>query len=323
MFAPHHQASTRSSCTQDPCKGNPHTFPASRELSKKDISLLTDIFMKNTPGEDNPSEEVATCGDFGLARVEMHCLSPSTPISFKVINIVAAYLSDSDSESWYLPSFFGDIARLYKGPSEVRGWVASAIKTCQLKRFHRRLQQCSKIFIPLHDHMSDHWYLLVMNLDERTADILDSKPDVHLDDRRMVHAREAILLLQTVFSNEMTRSTDVYFHFPSFNVNISELNPRHNRNAESGIYVIRHMQYHGHNWSTQFDSIDHRNLIALEIAKHPRNHVIHPIEAPASRTRTSANRTATYTGNANAAFNADMALNGRKCRSHRLRRSRA
>ena len=49
-----------------------------------------------------------------------------------------------------------------------------------------------QIFIPLHDHICDHWYLLVMNLDERTAEILDSKLDVHLDDRRMVHAREAV-----------------------------------------------------------------------------------------------------------------------------------
>lgn len=56
------------------------------------------------------------------------------------------------------------------------------------------MSDCARryIFILLHNHMSDHWYLLVMNLDERTAEILDSKPDVHLDDRRMVHAKEAV-----------------------------------------------------------------------------------------------------------------------------------
>jgi hypothetical protein len=60
-----------------------------------------------------------------------------------------------------------------------------------------------------------------------------------------------ILLLHNVFGNEMTRSADVYFHLPSFNIIIPEVNPIHEDNAESGIYVIRHMQYHGQKWYTQ------------------------------------------------------------------------
>lgn len=48
------------------------------------------------------------------------------------------------------------------------------------------------IFIPLHDHMSDHWYLLVLNLDERNGEILDSMPNVHLQERRMAHASEDV-----------------------------------------------------------------------------------------------------------------------------------
>lgn len=71
----------------------------------------------------------------------------------------------------------------------------------------------------------------------------------------------------------------------------------------------------------QFDLIDHQNLIALKIVKHPRNHVIHPTEAPASRTCAPARGTTRNNGNTIAAFNAGMALNGRKCRSHRLRGS--
>lgn len=142
-----------------------------------------------------------------------------------------------------------------------------------------------QIFIPLHDDMSDHWYLLVLNLEERNGEILDSMPNVHLQERRMAHAREAvsshiyklindcvhighniightdlthltvdfmqIFLIQKVFSNEMTRTTDVYFHFPSFHIVIPEYNPIHINEAESGIYVIRHMQYHGQNWYTK------------------------------------------------------------------------
>lgn len=321
-FDLHHDASTFSGMPKAGCKGKRLNFPTMRELSKKDMSMLSGLFSENQLGEDTSSQEVAICGDFHLARDEIRCLSPSIPLSFKVINIVTAYLSESEPECWYLPTFFGDIARY--GPSKVQGSVGSAINKCRLQRFHRRLQHCSKIFIPLHDHLSDHWYLLVVNLDERNSELLDSFPDRRLHDRRMAHAREVILLLHNVFGNEMTRSADVYFHLPSFNIIIPEVNPIHEDNAESGIYVIRHMQYHGQKWYTQFDPLIHRNLVALDILKHPKNHVTNPIQAPASNLITPVRHSARNNVNSNAMqLISSMSINGRKCRSHRLRRSRA
>ncbi|KAK9939305.1 hypothetical protein M0R45_016004 [Rubus argutus] len=275
-FDLHHDASTFSSMTKGACKGKQLNFPTMRELSKKDMSMLSGLFSEKQLDEDTSS-----CQMRGLSSSprEIRCLSPSIPLSFKVINIVTAYLSESEPKCWYLPTFFG------YGPSKVQGWVGSTINKCRLQRFHRRLQYCSKIFIPLHDHLSDHWYLLVVNLDERNFELLDSFPD------RRLH---------------------------------NQLNPIHEDNVESEIYVIRHMQYHGQKWYTQFDPLIHQNLVALDIVKHPKNHVTNPIQAPASNLIAPVRHSARNTVNSNAMqLISGMSINGRKCHSHRLRRSRA
>lgn len=48
----------------------------------------------------------------------------------------------------------------------------------------------------------------------------------------------------------MTRSTDVYLHFPSFNISIPERTPTQDNMYDSGIYVIRHMQQYNNTWFT-------------------------------------------------------------------------
>lgn len=94
-------------CKPGSYKPKPITFPSTQSISKKDSNLLTYLFSKNGVGEDKWSEEVARCGDFGLSRIEIQCLSRSIPLSFKVINILAAYLYETDASSWFFPTFFG------------------------------------------------------------------------------------------------------------------------------------------------------------------------------------------------------------------------
>ncbi|KAK9911875.1 hypothetical protein M0R45_035757 [Rubus argutus] len=72
------------------------------------------------------------------------------------------------------------------------------------------------IFIPLKDDIRDHWFLLVMKLSQKNAELWDSQPDTGSGARRVEKARAAMLLLQNIFANEMTKSQDVYYDFPSF-----------------------------------------------------------------------------------------------------------
>lgn len=57
-----------------------------------------------------------------------------------------------------------------------------------------------------------------------------------------------MLLLQNVFVNEMTKSRDVYYDFPSFPLSVPEGNPTNDNNRDGGIYVLRHMQSYQEKW---------------------------------------------------------------------------
>lgn len=336
------QESIGVGCTQGTDRGNPLNLPSSRKFSKKDLRRLTGLFTYQIRDDQDNSrnrEEVARCGGFGLSRIEMGCLSACIPISSKVINTVAGHLCEIEPEIWCLPTYFGDIAKLYEDPSQVQGGIATTINLCRLQRFHRRLNQCSKIFIPLHDNPLNHWYLLVMNLVERKSEVWDCMPDSRSSDRRMADVGKVIAFTQHIFANEMTRSTNLYFNFPSFKMSVPKLNHTHDNNADSGVHVIRQMQHHGCNWYTHFDSLDHRYRIALEILNYPRNNVIHSKSAAASQARRPS---AVTTGSCNGTqvmdqiredcndYHDSRALlaptngpTGRKWRSHRRRRSRA
>lgn len=63
-----------------------------------------------------------------------------------------------------------------------------------------------------------------------------------------------INLLQRVFENDMTRSSDVQYYFPSFELRVGPSNPTHGNTNESGIYVIRHMQHPMTNWFEEVGS---------------------------------------------------------------------
>lgn len=309
------------------------------EFSQNEMRTLGNLFTNCCSGEDSRREDVARCGDFRLSRIEMQSLSPCSQVSAMVINIVAAYMSATEFDCWYLPTYFGEIAKSYEDAPKEQVGVATTINMCRLQRFHRRLHQCTKIFIPLHDESSEHWYLLVMNLGERKGELWDSKPESSLADGRMSLVVRAIALLQKVFGNEMTRSTDVYLHFPSFNVYIPEGNPTHDNNYDSGIFVIRHMQQHDNNWYTHVHIGDLRKRIALDIVNNPGNSIIHSkvTSEPESSRAASHNVTElkrkqvpnweTPEGCDNYddvfALNCSNGPTGRKCRSHRLRRSRA
>ncbi|KAK9913400.1 hypothetical protein M0R45_037218 [Rubus argutus] len=158
------------------------------------------------------------------------------------------------------------------------------------------------IFIPLKDDIRDHWFLLVMKLSQKNAELWDSQPDTGSGARRVEKARAAMLLLQNIFANEMTKSQDVYYDFPSFPLSVPDGNPTNDNNHNSGIYVARHMQSYREKWFEGYNSNEQCSLLALEIVKHPKNKLHHLV------TKAASGRVRNPTG--------------RKCRSHRKRSTR-
>lgn len=49
-----------------------------------------------------------------------------------------------------------------------------------------------QIFIPLKDDIRDHWFLLVMKLSQKNAELWDSQPDTGSGARRVEKARAAV-----------------------------------------------------------------------------------------------------------------------------------
>ncbi|KAK9929343.1 hypothetical protein M0R45_026445 [Rubus argutus] len=125
------------------------------------------------------------------------------------------------------------------------------------------------IFIPLNDDKCAHWFLLVMDLNEQQAEVWDNRPDSGSEEHHLEYTSAAVL--QIIFANEMTKTRDVYFHFPSFTITVPESNPTMNNNLDSDIFVIRHMQYYNREWFREFNSEDQWIRLALEITNHPRN----------------------------------------------------
>ncbi|XP_004303123.1 PREDICTED: uncharacterized protein LOC101310912 isoform X2 [Fragaria vesca subsp. vesca] len=190
-------------------------FPLIRKISQKDSKVLKSLFGKPRKGGHESREEVACSGDFGVSLEDIG-LCPTVSISSKVINIWVAYLCQTNSDSWFLPTFFGEQARLNEDPSVVPVSVALTIAHCRLQRFHRRLKHCVQIFILLRDEITNHWFLLVMKLKEKIAKFWDFVPELTSLNRRIEIARATMLLLQTVFASAMLKSFNVYYNFPSF-----------------------------------------------------------------------------------------------------------
>lgn len=57
-----------------------------------------------------------------------------------------------------------------------------------------------------------------------------------------------MLLLQTVFGSAMTKSSDVYYNFPSFRLSFAEGNQTTDNKYDSGIYIMMQMKCYSDKW---------------------------------------------------------------------------
>ncbi|KAM5585243.1 hypothetical protein ABKV19_004568 [Rosa sericea] len=120
-------------------------FPFKGNLSLTEWTLLKFLFEKPARGPVKCRDEVARFGEWIMSTADFDCLRPGIKISSKVINISAAYLFEKESDSWFLPTNFGEQACYKNQSSKVETSLASIISECGLHRFNRRLKWCSKV----------------------------------------------------------------------------------------------------------------------------------------------------------------------------------
>ncbi|XP_024193149.1 uncharacterized protein LOC112196908 isoform X3 [Rosa chinensis] len=291
-------------------------FPLLGKISRKDSKVLKFLFRMPRRGHKS-RDEVARSGQFGVSHEDIQCLWPTVPISSK------------------------EQAGSNEDPSNVPVSIASTIVACGLQRFHRRLKHCVEIFIPLYDEIADHWFLLVMKLKEKIAELSDSVPEFTSLNRRLEIARATMLLLQTVFGSAMTKSSDVYYNFPSFRLSFAEGNQTTDNKYDSGIYIMMQMKCYSDKWFEGYNSEEMRSALALEIVNNSSNELLKSVMRVAMKGEgcregisnvaeaTKSNAEATQS-NVVVATNCDTTTdiihekvpNGQKCRSHRRRKSR-
>ncbi|KAL6284527.1 hypothetical protein ACE6H2_015456 [Prunus campanulata] len=90
---------------------------------------------------------------------------------------MAEYLYDTTSTKWFLPTYFWLEGFKFVRPSDRMTSCARTHKLCRLARFNGQLKDCMQIYIPIHDDVIGHWYLLICDIFHKEAEIWDNLPD--------------------------------------------------------------------------------------------------------------------------------------------------
>ncbi|KAK9921072.1 hypothetical protein M0R45_029601 [Rubus argutus] len=157
-------------------------------------------------------------------------------------------------------------------------WYSEVAPLCRLNRFEGQLSKCQQMFLPVHDYLGKHWFLLVVNIETKKAEMWDSlegKAGKTFEDRRLALSTDILKFLDSVFGIEISKlEGDLFFQFQDFELIVPNNNPLQSNPYDCGVYVIRNMQYYGTSWHENFNSSDQRVRLLFEIIRHPKNVVI-------------------------------------------------
>ncbi|KAL6144386.1 hypothetical protein ACLB2K_055079 [Fragaria x ananassa] len=210
-------------------------FGSVANISLKEGELLRYLFSQKGNAEDIiGSDEVGRYMEVTVSRYHLNCLTPKRCLNSEVINIMGAYIFGNSTVDWFLPTYFS-------------------------------------IFIPILDTVAKHWILAVVKVSYGDCEIWDSNPEVAAEQRRKDYVIAAIDLLLSVFAAELRESPWVCSEAASFTFFYPASCPIQVNDFDSGICVIRNMQFYDQRWHEGFNSGDQRMRIALEIVNNPLN----------------------------------------------------
>ncbi|PRQ44332.1 putative Ulp1 protease family catalytic domain-containing protein [Rosa chinensis] len=244
------------------------------DISNSESFLITYLFSKvMTECDSLGSREIARYGDHSISRWDLGCLSPMQCITSHIVDISVLYLFDKQSDIWFMPTYFSERAKDYASGSVVDGLVSSVVTICRLRRYSGRLGSYKQIFFPLQDDVVDNWFLVVFNPDEGECEIWDSCPDKDARERHEAYANGVMELFQKVFCNQIRLLPALYARLASVCTVYPKEAPTNGKTEDSGIFLIRNMQYYRKRWFEGFNSADQRIRLALDIVNHPMNAV--------------------------------------------------
>ncbi|RVX01403.1 hypothetical protein CK203_031330 [Vitis vinifera] len=172
-------------------------------------------------------------------RADFLTLGPRQELLDVIINVFACKLNSFEnkfkgirSTRCYLPTTFAQII-LHGGRK-----LATATKMfTHIIKHMDEMNDCNKIYIPMHDTCPDHWYLCVINLHQHNIHILDSLPSIERDDMRTSSVRTVVEECAHFFNlnGHLKNLSSVPIERPTW-VEVQA------NGWDCGVHVINHMQ---------------------------------------------------------------------------------
>ncbi|KAJ1426658.1 Ulp1 protease family, C-terminal catalytic domain [Sesbania bispinosa] len=196
-------------------------------------------------------------------RSLLFSLRPKEMIEGDVINLMSCVLTlrerrnNKDATFWFLPTTFSQFVISWHMPT--LGMIA-----CYQEAFFGKIDNLSKVFIPVHDPDYQHWYLLVV-------DFVMKELALYMED---------LLLHDSFYAHEITerpRVSEFRFHVPE------GLGVQRDFSNDCGVWVITWMMEMGvNNYKIEVDE-GNRLRIALHLALNPFNNTKPLLEVRAKK----------------------------------------
>ncbi|CBI32932.3 unnamed protein product, partial [Vitis vinifera] len=143
-------------------------------------------------------------------------------------------------------------------------------KTSIVSKYISELDDCEKLFIPMHDDCPGHWYLCVIDFKHFDIQILDSLRSKSRDEFRFKSVKIVVEFCQTFF-----KLYDIGKDVFQFSIDWAPSIPTQDNGWDCGVHVIRHMQrFKNGDSMTSSDfcnSVKIRREIACDLVLHEGN----------------------------------------------------
>ncbi|RVW68734.1 hypothetical protein CK203_042739 [Vitis vinifera] len=205
-------------------------------------------------------------------RANFLTLGPRQELLDVIINVFACKLNNFENKFkgiWptrcYLPTTFAQII-LHGGRK-----LATATKMfTHIIKHMDEMNDCDKIYIPMHDTCPDHWYLCVINLQQCIIHILDSLPSIERDDMRTSSVRTVVEECAHFFNlnGHLKNLSSVPIERPTW-VDVQA------NGWDCGVHVINHMRrsdfMDSSSTPSHWDSTTIRHKLAIELLLDDEN----------------------------------------------------
>eukprot|EP00261_Vitis_vinifera_P033163 XP_019074406.1 PREDICTED: ubiquitin-like-specific protease 1A [Vitis vinifera] len=179
--------------------------------------------------------------DFGHehgVRGDFECLRPRQNLMDVVINLEASKLNYFERQfigirsiRCYLPTPFSQMILC----GSLHPFFDR--KTSIVSKYISELDDCEKLFIPMHDDCPNHWYLCVIDFKHFDIQILDSLRSKSRDEFRFKSVKIVVEFCQTFF-----KLYDIGKDVFQFSIDWAPSIPTQDNGWDCGVHVIRHMQ---------------------------------------------------------------------------------